>query len=273
MNRDVVTTVDEWLRGILLGVYEYFALVGRAAAFTFARPFYLRDTILQMDRIGVGSLTILILTGGFTGAVLALQSGSELADFGATMYLGQLVGVSMIRELGPVLAAIGVAGRIGSGIAAELATMKTSEQIDALQTFGTDPIKKLVTPRFLAGIIMLPLLTIITDLVGITGGMIVSYFSAGLPIDVFLRGVWGALGFTGFIFGFFPKDFVIGLVKPVVFGAIIVLTGCYCGLNAKGGAEGVGKATTRAVVASSMLIFASDYFITQLLLVLLTPES
>src|SRR5258708_6587368 len=128
MSRDVVTTVDEWMRGVVLGVHDYFALVGRAVAFVFARPFYLRDTIVQMDRIGVGSLTILILTGGFTGAVLALQSGSELADFGATMYLGQLVGVSMIRELGPVLAAIGVAGRIGSGIAAELATMKTSEQ-------------------------------------------------------------------------------------------------------------------------------------------------
>src|SRR5207237_8805485 len=138
------------------------------------------------------------------------------AGFGATRYVGRLVGVSMIRELGPVRAALGVAGRIGSGIAAELGSMKISEQIDALQTFGTDPIKKLVTPRFLAGIIMLPLMTIITDVVGITGGMLVSYFSAGLPYDVFLRGVWTAFTLSGFSFVFIPNDLVIGLAKPIV---------------------------------------------------------
>jgi phospholipid/cholesterol/gamma-HCH transport system permease protein len=273
MSRGVVTTVDEWMRSAVLGVHDYFALVGRAVRFIAARPFYWRDTIVQMDRIGVGSLTILLLTGGFTGAVLSLQSGSELADFGATMYLGQLVGVSMVRELGPVLAALGVAGRMGSGIAAELASMRTSEQIEALQTFGTDPIKKLVTPRFLAGIVMLPALTVVTDLIGIIGGMLVANASAGLPVDVFLRGVWSAFAFSGFVFGFFPRDFVIGLVKPLFFGAVITLTGCYYGLNAQGGAEAVGKATTRAVVVSSMLIFASDYFLTQLLLVLLSPET
>jgi phospholipid/cholesterol/gamma-HCH transport system permease protein len=120
---------------------------------------------------------------------------------------------------------------------------------------------------------MLPALTVVTDVVGITGGMIVALFTAGLPVDVFLRGVWSAFAFSGFIFNVFPRDFVVGLVKPFFFGAIITLTGCYYGLSAQGGAEAVGKATTRAVVVSSMLIFASDYFLTQLLLVLLSPES
>lgn len=267
----IVATVDGWMRDIALGVQQYFALATRAVRFVAARPFYLRDTLLQMDRMGVGSIPILLLTGAFTGMVLALQTSVELAKFGADAFIGNLVGASMVRELGPVLAGLIVAGRAGSGIAAELGAMRVTEQIDALQSFGTDPIKKLVTPRFLAGAIMLPVLTIITDMIGIFGGLLIAVFKVGIPADVYLRGVWTTFATSGFVIGFFPRDFVSGLVKPLVFGVIIALTGCYFGLNATGGTEGVGRATTRAVVTASILILAVDYFLTQLLLVVIPP--
>lgn len=267
MERAVVR-VDEWMRDVALGVYDYFTLAARAARFVVARPFYWRDTLTQMDRMGVGSLPILLLTGLFTGMVLALQSAVALKRFGADIYVGSLVGASMVRELGPVLAALIFAGRVGSGIAAELGAMRVTEQIDALQSFGTDPIKKLVTPRILAGLVMVPLLTIVTDAVGIFGGLLVSVFKIQVPADAYLRGVWGTLAQSGFILGVFPRDFVSGLIKPLVFGGIVALTGCYYGLSARGGTEGVGNAATRAVVMASILVLAVDYFLTQLLLVL-----
>lgn len=267
----ILTKLDDWMRGTALGVQEYFTLGARASRFVVARPFYWRDTLTQMDRMGVGSVPILLLTGLFTGMVLALQSAVALRRFGADIYVGSLVGASMVRELGPVLAALIFAGRVGSGIAAELGAMRVTEQVDALQSFGTDPIKKLVTPRLLAGLIMVPILTIITDSVGIFGGLLVSVFSIQVPADAYLRGVWSALAQSGFIFGFFPRDFVSGLLKPLVFGGIISLTGCYYGMAARGGTEGVGTATTRAVVTSSILVLAVDYFLTQLLMVVLPP--
>jgi phospholipid/cholesterol/gamma-HCH transport system permease protein len=147
-----------------------------------------------------------------------------------------------------------------------------TEQIDALQSFGTDPIKKLVTPRILAGIIMLPILTIVTDAVGIFGGLVVSVYAIELPADVYLAGVWSTLAQSGYALGFFPRDFVTGLAKPLVFGAIITLTGCHYGLAARGGTEGVGRATTRAVVTSSILVLIVNYFLTQFLLVVLPPS-
>ena len=259
------------MRGTALGVQNYFTLGTRATRFVVARPFYWRDTLTHMDRMGVGSLPILLLTGLFTGMVLALQSAVALRRFGADIYVGSLVGASMVRELGPVLAALIFAGRVGSGIAAEVGSMRVTEQIDALQSFGTDPIKKLVTPRILAGLIMLPILTIVTDAVGIFGGLLVSVIEIQVPADAYLRGVWGTLAQSGFVFGFFPRDFVSGLAKPLVFGGIIALTGSYFGLAARGGTEGVGTATTRAVVVSSILVLAVDYFLTQLLLVLVPP--
>src|SRR5690625_6259558 len=179
-----------------------------AVPFIATPPSYWEDTIRQMDLIGVGSLPIVILTGLFTGMVLALQSSVELSTFGATVYVGNLVGASMVRELGPVLSALMVTGRIGSAIAAELGSMRVTEQIDAMESMGTDPIKKLVTPRLIAGIIMLPVLTIIADAVGILGGMIVAVFSIQIPADVYMRGVWDVLARSGFIFGFVPRDFV-----------------------------------------------------------------
>jgi phospholipid/cholesterol/gamma-HCH transport system permease protein len=265
----LVSRIDDFLLRAGAGTWDYFALGGRAVRFTVARPFYVRDLLVQMDRLGVGSLPILVLTGAFTGAVLALHSSVELARFGATMYVGNLVGASMIRELGPVLAGLMVAGRAGSGIAAELGSMQVTEQIDAMESMGTDPIKKLVTPRLLALLLMLPALTLVTDAVGILGGMIIAVTMLELPPETFFGGVIETVAISGYVLGFFPRDLVLGLGKPFVFGAIIALTGAYYGLNVKGGTEGVGRATTRAVVVASILILATNFFMTQLILTLL----
>jgi phospholipid/cholesterol/gamma-HCH transport system permease protein len=265
----VLDNIDAWMRGVALSVQTYFALGQRASRFIIVPPYYWRDTIAQMDRIGVGSLPIIALTGLFTGMVLALQSSVELSTFGATIYVGNLVGASMVRELGPVLSGLMVTGRIGSAIAAELGSMRVTEQIDAMERMGTDPIKKLVTPRLVATMIMLPALTAVADLVGIVGGLIVALAHLQLPPDVYMRGVWDTLAKDGLILGFFPRDFVGGLGKPVVFGAVIALTGSFYGLQTTGGTEGVGRATTSAVVTASIWILAIDYLLTQILLVLL----
>lgn len=254
----------------LLTIQEYFTLAFKSIRFIFARPFYAQDTIQQMDEIGVKSLGIVLLTGFFTGMVLALQSSVQLKTFGATMYIGNLVSASMIRELGPVLAGLMVAGRVGSGIAAQLGSMRVTEQIDALNTLGTDPIKKLVTPRVLAALIMLPVLTVINDFVGIIGGNVIALFVVGLPTGQYWRTVWDQIAADGFTFRYIPNDFVQGLTKPFVFGGLISITACYFGLNTTGGTEGVGQSTTRTVVMSSILILIVDYFITQILLSVLS---
>ena len=225
--------------------------------------------VQQMDVIGVQSLGIVVLTGLFTGMVLALQSSVQMKQFGATQYIGQLVSASMIRELGPVLAGLMVAGRVGSGIAAQLGSMKVTEQIDALNTLGTDPIKKLVTPRLLAAIIMMPMLTVIADLVGILGGNLIAELYVQLPTSFYWQSVWKQIAAGGFVLRYIPNDFIMGLSKPIVFGAIISITGCYFGLNTSGGTEGVGVSTTRTVVTASVLILVTDYFITQILLTVL----
>ena len=245
---------------------EYFILAWNALRFIFARPFYGRDLVQQMDEIGVKSLGIVLLTGLFTGMVLALQTSVQLKTFGATMFIGRLVSAAMIRELGPVLAGLMVAGRVGSGIAAQLGSMRVTEQIDALNTLGTDPIKKLVTPRVLAALIMLPVLTIINDLVGIIGGNIIATTMVGVPTGFYWRTVWDQIAVDGFTLRYIPLDFVQGLTKPFVFGGIISITACFFGLNTTGGTEGVGQSTTRTVVTASILILIIDYFITQLLM-------
>jgi phospholipid/cholesterol/gamma-HCH transport system permease protein len=265
----MVDRVDGWLLRLATGVGDFFTLGQRATRFTAARPFYWREVLRQMDRLGVGSLPILVLTGGFTGMVLALHSSVELRRFGADIYVGNLVGASMIRELGPVLAGLMVAGRAGSGIAAELGSMRVTEQIDAMESMGTDPIKRLVTPRLLALVIMLPVLTVITDAVGIFGGLIVAVTRLDIASETYIEGVITTIAQSGFLLGVFPNDFVLGLVKPFVFGGIIALTGCYYGLNVRGGTEGVGQATTRTVVIASISILAVNFFLTQLLLTVL----
>ena len=253
-------------KGKVLRIQEYFGLAWKALRFIFARPFYATDLVQQMDAIGVQSLGIVLLTGFFTGMVLALQSAVQLQTFGATMYIGRLVAASMIRELGPVLAGLMVAGRVGSGIAAQLGSMKVTEQIDALNTLGTDPIKKLVTPRVLAALIMMPVLTVINDFVGILGGNLISTLLVGVPTGLYWRTVWEQIAGDGFTLRFIPNDFVQGLVKPFVFGGVIAITACYFGLNTTGGTEGVGQSTTRTVVLASILILVLDYFLTQILL-------
>jgi phospholipid/cholesterol/gamma-HCH transport system permease protein len=256
------------------GVYslqEYFVLAGKALGFIFVKPFYAGDTIQQMDAIGVQSLGIVLLTGFFTGMVLALQSSVQLAAFGQTQLIGRLIAGSMIRELGPVLAGLMVAGRVGSGIAAQLGSMRVTEQIDALNTLGTDPIKKLVTPRVLAALIMLPVLTIINDFVGILGGSVIARFYVGIPGSLYWRTVFEQMLAGGFTLHYIPNDLIQGLLKPFVFGGIISTVGCYNGLNTTGGTEGVGVATTRTVVTASILILVVDYFLTQIVLALFQP--
>lgn len=260
------TRLNDAAKSKVLTLQEYFVLAWKSLRFIFARPFYGQDVIQQMDEIGVKSLGIVLLTGLFTGMVLALQSSVQLKTFGATMYIGNLVSASMIRELGPVLAGLMVAGRVGSGIAAQLGSMRVTEQIDALNTLGTDPIKKLVTPRVLAALIMLPVLTVINDFVGIIGGNIIASFVVGLPSAQYWRTVWDQIASDGFTGRYFPNDFIQGLSKPFVFGGLISITACYFGLGTTGGTEGVGLSTTRTVVTSSILILIVDYFITQLLL-------
>jgi phospholipid/cholesterol/gamma-HCH transport system permease protein len=265
----LVTRFNESAKAKVLSIQEYFTLAWKALRFIFARPFYAQDLVQQMDEIGVKSLGIVLLTGLFTGMVLALQSSVQLKTFGATIYIGRLVSASMIRELGPVLAGLMVAGRVGSGIAAQLGSMRVTEQIDALNTLGTDPIKKLVTPRVLAALIMLPILTIINDLVGIIGGNVIAKFIVDIPTSLYWRTVWEQIAADGFLLRYIPNDFIQGLSKPLVFGAIISITACYFGLNTTGGTEGVGQSTTRTVVTSSILILIVDYFLTQLLLSML----
>ncbi len=248
---------------------RYFALLGRSLRASLTRPFYARDLSVQLDAIGVGSLGIVLLTGLFTGMVLALQSAVEMKQFGATIYIGRLVGASTVRELGPVLTALMVTGRAGSGIAAELGAMRVTEQIDALETMGVDPVRKLVVPRLVACLIALPLLTIVTDVVAIFGGLLIALVKLDLTFDLYMRSVYLTLAQTGFVAGVIPIDFVSGLLKPVFFGAIIAITACYYGLSTRGGTEGVGRAATGAVVTSSIFILATDYFLTQLLIALL----
>jgi phospholipid/cholesterol/gamma-HCH transport system permease protein len=250
----------------LLAFQDYFILAFKSIRFIFVPPFYGQDVVQQMDEIGVKSLMIVLITGLFTGMVLALQSSAQLKSFGATMYLGRFISASMIRELGPVLAGLMVAGRVGSGIAAQLGSMRVTEQIDALNTMGTDPIKKLATPRVLAALIMLPMLTIINDFVGIIGGNIIASTVAGVPTSVYWQSVWTQIANDGFVFRYVPDDFVQGLTKPLVFGGVIAITGCYFGLGTTGGTEGVGRSTTRTVVTASIIILILDYALTQVLL-------
>lgn len=266
----MLQSFNNTVKGTLRSLQEFFLLAGNAFRFIFARPFYTNDVVQQMNAIGFESLGIVLLTGFFTGMVLALQSSVMMATFGATMYIGRLVSASMIRELGPVLAGLMVAGRVGSGIAAQLGSMRVTEQIDALNTLGTDPIKKLVTPRLIAALVMVPTLTVINDFAGLLGGSVIASVYVGIPTSLYWRTVFEQIAAGGFLFRYIPNDFVHGLLKPLVFGAIIALTGCHYGLKTTGGTEGVGLATTKTVVRASILILVVDYFITQILLSVLS---
>lgn len=223
----------------------------------FRRPFYGRAIVEQMDVIGVRSIAIVVLTSMFTGLVLALQSGYEMAIYGAKMYVGTLLSVSLVRELGPVLAALIVTGRVGSAMAAEIGSMAVTEQIDAMRALGTDPVKKLVTTRMVAATVMLPVLTALADAVGILGGLLVAVSSLGISSSFYWVTVVRALTFD---------DLIMGLTKPVLFGVLMATVGCYMGMSTTGGTRGVGESTTKAVVLTSVLIFAVDFLFTKLYL-------
>jgi phospholipid/cholesterol/gamma-HCH transport system permease protein len=249
-----------WVKHALLEVQGYVQLCGAVARGSVTRPFYYRDLVEQLDAVGVGSLTVVLLTGIFTGAVLALQTGFTLDQFGARSVVGRLVGASMVKELGPVLTALMVSGRVGSGIAAELGSMMVTDQINALRALGTDPVRKLAVPRVLAGLIMVPVLTVIANAVGMVGGWAVSVTQLRVASSVYWQSVFDSL---------YVQDVWMGLVKPFVLGFVIVSVSCYVGLQTSGGTQGVGRATTRAVVASSVGVLAVDFFVTKLLILLL----
>jgi phospholipid/cholesterol/gamma-HCH transport system permease protein len=253
----VVGWLEQWLKGALLEVQEYVALCRAAIVGIFTRPRYYRDIVQQFEIIGFGSLTVVLLTGVFTGAVLALQSGITLDQFGARPFVGRLVSASMIKELGPVLTALMLTGRVGSGIAAELGSMVVADQVNALRALGTDPIRKLVVPRVLAGTLMCPVLTVIADFVGIVGGWIIAVFQLRVASSVY----WSSI-----TEGLYPNDPWMGIIKPFFLGFVIVSVGCHVGLRARGGTQGVGRATTNAVVAGSVAVLAVDFFITRLLI-------
>lgn len=225
---------------------EVSLLFGRTCKFAISRPFRGRQIVNQMYKIGVASLPIVSLTALFTGIVMAFH-GAYLVEVAAQMYIARLVSLSMVRELGPVLTALVVAGRVGSSITAELGTMKVTEQIDALETLATNPIKYLVVPRFLAAILMLPLLTTYADILGMFGGYLVGVSKLGVSPHMYTKMTWEALAF---------KDIFNGLTKSFTFGIIISIIGCHEGFATTGGAEGVGRATTTSVVISFILIVA-----------------
>jgi len=230
-------------------------LTGRALRNVFRSPHYGDDIFLQMDLIGVGSLLIVVLTGFFSGAVMALQMSRALATYGQTGKTGTLVSITLVRELGPVLTALMMAGRNASGMASELGSMKVTEQIDAMRALGTDPVQKLVTPRLIATVVMLPMLTAIADFVGIFGGWVIGHFFLGLDSRQYWSQAWRALEWN---------DVAQGLLKPLVFAFVVALIGCYYGLRTTGGTQGVGRATTQAMVTSSVLIFVLTLFIAKI---------
>jgi len=245
--------VLDLLKGPIQAIQEFYELTGRAIRNVWRKPHYVDDIILQMDAIGVGSIPIVMLTGFFSGAVMALQMGQSLLQYGQTGRTGQFVSIILVRELGPVLAAVMVAGRNASGIASELGSMKVTEQIDAMRALGTDPVQKLVTPRMLATAVMLPVLTVIDDFIGMFGGWLIGMAFFGLPT----RQYWTSATTGALVW----RDVGEGLLKPFIFSFAVSLLGCFYGLRTSGGTQGVGRATTQAMVAASVIIFILNLFI------------
>ena len=250
-------TSQSYAKDRIAEIQDYSVLSGRAVANLFSAPRYWSDIWTQMDSIGVGSLPIVVLTGFFTGCVLALQSVTALKEFGAVSKTGSLVTLSMIKELGPVLTGLMVSGRNAAGMASELGSMKGTEQLDAMRALGTDPIRKLVTPRLVATVFMLFFLTILSDAVGIAGGALVSVFMLGLNGTSYLN-----TSYQGLLYG----DVVQGLTKPLFSAFIIATIGCYFGMKTSGGTQGVGRATTQAVVYSAIFIIIVDFLVSRLMI-------
>ena len=239
--------------GFIEDLGNLFVFVLQCVRWLFRPPSEFRNIVKQMEEVGINSLPVVLVTATFTGMVLALQSWSGFQRFQATSFVGSVVALSLTRELGPVFAGLMVSGRVGASMAAELGTMKVTEQIDALVTLATNPVKYLVVPRVVASTLVLPVLVIFADLVGILGGYFVSVYLLGANPYVYTDKTYQYLEF---------RDIYTGLVKAAVFGFLIAIISCYNGFVAAGGAEGVGRATTKAVVASSMTVLVSDYFMT-----------
>jgi phospholipid/cholesterol/gamma-HCH transport system permease protein len=254
--------VEKSAKQIILTVQEYSLLAARAFTNLFTEPRYWPEYLIQSDIVGVGSTSIVVLSGFFTGGVLALQSAATLSAFGAISMTGRFVSLTMVRELGPVLTGVMVSGRNASSMASELGSMVVTEQIDAMRALGVDPTRKLVTPRIFACISMLFFLTIIADAFGILGGAFVTVFMNHQDGPKYFSMAWDGLRYP---------DVIQGLVKPLFFGYIIASIGCFFGLRTTGGTEGVGRSTIQAVVWASVLIIFVDFLLTQILLTLLPP--
>ncbi len=230
-------------------------LTWRAFAAMLRPPYEIGLWVRQMEQIGVRSLGVASITTIFTGMVLALQTAYSLPSLGIKYYIGSVVSKSLVRELGPVLIALIVGGRIGSGMTAEIGSMKVTEQIDALRSMAADPVKKLVVPKLIATLVMLPALTVIGDALGIFGGLLVATFTLNLPAGLYINDVLASLTLA---------DVLSGVAKSFFFGYFITIVGCYNGLNTTGGADGVGRATTNTVVVAAILVLISDFFLTKL---------
>jgi len=234
-------------------------LVGRTGRRVAARAVRLRDVVYQLQSVGVRSLGLVVTMAAFAGMVLAFQFGYGLQRFGAKLYIGQTTVTALVRELGPILTALVAGGRIGAGIAAELGGMAVTEQLDAVRALGADPTERLVAPRILAVTLAMPLLTVIADAIGAVGGLLVGWLQYGVPPRLFVSGVEDFVTID---------DFGSGLVKAAVFGVIVGVISTWAGINATGGTEGVGRATTRAVVVSALSVLAADFLLTKLMLTL-----
>ena len=221
-------------------------------------PAYFRLVILEIESIGVRSLPVAVIAAVFTGMVFALQSAVNMARFGAENYVGPVSALAILRELGPVLTAILVGGKVASGITAELGSMKVSEQIDALRMLGVNYVKRLIVPRLLAAVVVFPLLTVLADVVGVLGGMLIMVTERGADL-------WGYWNTT--TYWVTPRDFLTGIIKSAFFGVVVTLIGCYNGLATEGGTEGLGRATTATVVHVTMGVIVADFFLTKLLLI------
>ena len=254
MNIPLLTVLGRMFLAFLEATGAVTAFAFHAVRQAVQPPYYRRQIVSQILEIGYYSLPVVGLTAIFTGMVLALQSYTGFARFSAESAIPNVVVVSLTRVLGPVLASLMVAGRIGAAIAAEIGTMRVTEQIDALTTLSTDPFKYLVAPRLIAGIVTLPILVFVADIIGILGGFLVGVYKLDFNDAAYLRNTIDFLQF---------QDVFSGLVKAAVFGFLITLMGCYHGYTSKGGAQGVGMATTNAVVSASILIFTFNYFLTE----------
>ena len=251
--------MDAYLRRTAMWYGGVGLLTARVFANLALPPKYFRLVIREMEIMGVRSLGVALTAAVFTGMVFALQSAINMSRFGAEAYVGPIVAMAIFRELGPVLTAILVGGKVASGIAAELGSMKVTEQIDALRTLGVNYVKRLIVPRLLAAVIVFPVLTALADVVGVLGGMMIMYVERGADLHAY----WTVTSYW-----VLPRDFLTGVGKSVFFGAIVTLIGCYNGLSTEGGTEGLGRATTATVVHVAVGVIVSDFFLTKLFLMM-----